>query len=306
MQLPKALQQAIEQETGRFSEREMVKASEALSQDYRNQQYGFSNDAERIAYLAARLPATFGAVTHALRQIPSFSFKSLLDLGAGPGTVMWAASELLPEIEQFTLIEKDAGLADLGKRLASHLKQASWQIQDLEQGEWTPHDLVVFSYSIGELKAREKVLQKAWQAATKMLLIIEPGTPAGFERIRSLRSQLIALGGHMIAPCPHMGPCPMSGGDWCHFSERVERSSLHRRLKGGSLGYEDEKFSYIVFAKEPYPLNISRVLRHPLKRTGHVTLSLCTKEGLKQVTISKKMSHYKEAKKLEWDSILLN
>jgi len=33
------------------------------------------------------------------------------------------------------------------------------------------------------------------------------------------------------------------------FPSDVQRHSQHRQLKGGELGYEDEKFSYLVAAK---------------------------------------------------------
>ncbi|MCI0389431.1 MAG: small ribosomal subunit Rsm22 family protein [Acidobacteria bacterium] len=35
----------------------------------------------------------------------------------------------------------------------------------------------------------------------------------------------------------------MADGDWRHFAARIERSSLHRRINGAELGYEDGKYS---------------------------------------------------------------
>jgi ribosomal protein RSM22 (predicted rRNA methylase) len=98
-----------------------------------------------------------------------------------------------------------------------------------------------------------------------------------------------------------------AAGDWCHFSQRMERTSLHRQLKGGELGHEDEKFSYLIAAKAdavsadaaPIP---ARIVRHPGKHSGHVQLSLCTPQGgieTRTVTRSSK-SIYKLARKAEW------
>lgn len=312
MQLPSTLQQAIATEVEKVPRQHLQKASEELSTRYRGQHALYmSQEAHRLAYLAVRLPATFAAICHVLQEVKgrvSSPLQSLLDLGAGPGSAMWAASEIFG-LKKCTLIEQDAALVELGKRIASkspleEVRKASWQLGNLHNVDNLPvHDLVILSYAIGELEpsARARAISEAWKAAGTVLVVIEPGTPAGFQRILAIRNQLIELGGQMVAPCPHMSACPMAGGDWCHFAARVERSSLHRNLKSGELGHEDEKFSYVAFAKQPCPLTHGRVLRHPQKRTGHVVLTLCAEQGLIHKTISKKTPEaYKSARKAEW------
>jgi ribosomal protein RSM22 (predicted rRNA methylase) len=72
-------------------------------------------------------------------------------------------------------------------------------------------------------------------------------------------------------------------------------------LKSADLGYEDEKFCYMIFGKEPATAFSSRILRHPLKRSGHIEFTLCTKEGIKkQISSKKDGDFYKQAKKFEW------
>lgn len=311
-----SLKQAIESELAGSHLQQMAGARENLTKRYRERPVGgklVQTKMERQAYIAARLPATAGVAYHVLDLIrgrmPDRYMGNFLDLGAGPGSVMWAAAEVFPEIEQMTLIDQDTELAAIGQRLASHsnhssIRTAYWKQGDLSSINSLPtHDLVVFSYSIGELSstASSKILEVAWNACKNVLVVIEPGTPVGFERIRTVRSELIALGGHLIAPCPHAHGCPMEKGNWCHFSQRIERSSLHRQIKEGSLGYEDEKFSYVAFSKTPITLPEGRILRHPLKRSGHVHFTLCAKEGLEDKIISKKTPDtYKYARKLEW------
>ena len=124
-----------------------------------------------------------------------------------------------------------------------------------------------------------------------LVAIIEPGTMKGFETILALRDNLIAAGGHIIAPCPHERACPMASADkldadWCHFASRFERSSLHRRIKGAELGYEDEKYSYIAASKSPVQLALARIIRHPMRRAGFTQLQLCAEEGLADVTVT--------------------
>jgi ribosomal protein RSM22 (predicted rRNA methylase) len=104
-----------------------------------------------------------------------------------------------------------------------------------------------------------------------------------------------------VAPCPHAGECPMAGADWCHFAARAPRSALHRRVKGGELGHEDEKFSFVAAAREPAPPVAGRVLRHPRVRGGHVLLQACTPEGLARLTVARSDgARFRAARDLRW------
>lgn len=321
MQLPTSLQMAIDHVTESLGLHQLIEAREELTKRYRKPLPGsqfMTTDAQRQSYVVSRMPATYAALQsslQAIRERCELPIKTLLDLGAGPGTGMWAACANFLDIEEITLIEKDKALLTLGKQLVQFsenqtMQKANWQEGDLETlGQLPPHDLVILSYSIGELNPKriESLVNLCWNAAKQLILIVEPGTPVGFERIRSIRRQLIDQGAHLIAPCPHQLACPMEGGDWCHFAARVERTSLHRRLKGGSLGYEDEKFSYIAATKTPFPLPPSRILSHPERHSGHMILKLCTSLGVQNPTISKKMGNlYKQARKAEWGDIFPN
>jgi ribosomal protein RSM22 (predicted rRNA methylase) len=81
----------------------------------------------------------------------------------------------------------------------------------------------------------------------------------------------------------------------------VERSSEHRRLKGGTLGYEDEKFSYLAFSKTPVPHAKARTVRHPSVHGGHIQLTLCSPDGLLSRTITRSQKEkFRAARKAEW------
>ena len=131
------------------------------------------------------------------------------------------------------------------------------------------------------------------------MVIIEPGTPEGFERVRMARTLALKRGLSLHGPCPHHNVCPMVGKDWCHFAARLSRSSLHRFIKKGALGHEDEKYSYLIASKQPYAPSGARVLRHPIRKKGHVLAMLCTAEGLEQ-----RVFKGKEKKEIHWGSLL--
>lgn len=318
------LKDAIEAELVRGGAGRLVEATDQLSKRYRDpsrfegrspQPKRFMTTAShRNAYLASRMPATFAAVRRALLEMhacmPEVSIRSLLDLGAGPGTAMWAVADIFPTLLKATLVEQDTALIEIGRRLAGFsdclaLRSSVWNAGDFRLfAAKETSDLVTLSYALGELPEDSlcEVVKKCWLAADKAVLIIEPGTMPGFSRIRAARAELIALGAHIVAPCPHALACPIAENDWCHFAERLERSSEHRQAKGAILNYEDEKFSYIVAAKTAAQHCQSRVLRHPQKRSGHVCFTLCGAEGcLKRETISRKQGDlYKQARKTEW------
>jgi ribosomal protein RSM22 (predicted rRNA methylase) len=317
MRLSAELLDAIQRETEKIDRRKLVQASAQLSEHYKAADFStpaITTEAQRAAYLAVRLPATYAAVRRVFREIslqaPQAEIKSMLDLGAGPGTALFAAADEFPSLRETTLIESDPEWIHLGKRIAQDqsavIQQAQWQKQDLRSGfSCEKQDLVVISYTLGELTpaAAEAVVRKAWSCAGKFLAVIEPGTRRGFAAINAVRSTLIANAATIIAPCPHQQACPMeAAGDWCHFSQRLERTSQHRQLKGGALGYEDEKFSYVVAARIDAPPAHARIVRHPGKHSGHVQLALCTSQGRienRTVTRSSKDA-YKRARKAEW------
>jgi ribosomal protein RSM22 (predicted rRNA methylase) len=140
------------------------------------------------------------------------------------------------------------------------------------------------------------------------VVLIEPGTPAGFKRIVKARAALIAAGLTILAPCPHDALCPMAErGDWCHFAERLERSRLHRAVKGGELSYEDEKYSYVAAGRANAGQAAAdrlgaRILRHPQLRKGLVTLQLCAASGdAIELKVSKSQGAlYKQARRARW------
>ena len=321
MRLSAGLQDAIQRETEKVDHRKLAQATAQLTEHYKAADFStpaVATEAHRAAYLAVRLPATYAALCRVFAEIklraPQAEITSLLDLGAGPGTALFAAAEQFSQLQQATLIESDAAWIAVGKRLMEQselpaIQQAQWLKQDLRSGlACDKHDLVVISYTQGELPqaAAEAVLNKAWKCAGKFLVLIEPGTRRGFAAINAARSALLANAAAILAPCPHHFACPMAAaGDWCHFSQRVERTSQHRQLKGGALGYEDEKFSYLVAAKSVAPSMGARIVRHPGKHSGHVKLVLCTAEGKienRTVTRSSKEA-YKRARKAEWGDL---
>ena len=310
MELPITLLRALEDSASGSSTADLQKAAQRLSERYRDSHRSgqplLSDRTEAAAYAITRMPATYGAVYSALNWALEHTDcrpTSLVDVGAGTGAATWAASEVF-ELDSITCVEKEQSMKAQGLSLMknSDLQKAAWVSGDITKGSLDYHaDLVIASYVLNEVSPEQQpaAVKALWDAADQLLLIVEPGTPAGFSELRRIRELLLSMGANIVAPCPGSCSCPISGDDWCHFTCRVPRSRLHRQLKGGEVPYEDEKFSYLVVSKEPAKPCQSRVLRHPVIETGRVTLELCSACGKNKVMFRKKDSAYKQARKAD-------
>jgi ribosomal protein RSM22 (predicted rRNA methylase) len=273
-----------------------------------------AGDIDVAAYAAYRMPATYSAVRAALDgfRLPEPP-ASLLDVGGGTGAAAWAVVDAYPSVGTITVVDQVASALRFGAQLASDspsaaLRGASWVAGHLP-GVLPPADLATVSYVLGELAEEARpALIEAVAGAAPAVIVVEPGTPAGYARILAARTHLISLGRTIVAPCPHQLGCPLPAGkDWCHFGARVNRSALHRRIKDAELSYEDEKFAYVV-AVPPVVRpdgdvpTAGRVLRRPTQRKGLVSLRLCQPDGAVGDRIVTKRSgdDYRRARDTSW------
>lgn len=293
---------------------------------------------DAAAYAAYRMPATAAAISRAVRELraslPDWAPSSLLDFGAGTGAAAWAVAEELPSIASMTLLEQSAEAITLGRVIlgtaeAPSLRTATWRrwrlttdtrrspteatagdlpVEELPAGGVPTADLATVGYVLGELThAQQSNLVARAASAAPAVLVVEPGTPPGHRRILTARTQLLAAGYVVAAPCPHQLECPLAvEGDWCHFGARLQRSAVHRQVKGVELPYEDEKFSYVAAVRATMSVDMApppgRVVRRPLHRKGLVLLDLCTPNGTsrRELVSKSKGDAYRQARKISW------
>src|ERR1700722_7056441 len=317
--LPAELKSALDSKLQGFSRNEAAARAASISKTYRDGggSGAILSEADALAYALARMPATYAAVTaslNALREItPRFAPKSLLDIGAGPGTATWAAAEAFSSLQSFHLVDANRAL----RALALDLAGGSARLRDLDYrhgearaalADAQAADLVVASYMIGETGEAERnaLTELMWAKTRDTLLIVEPGTPAGYARIIAVRAQLIACGAHVAAPCPHDGKCPLSTPDWCHFTQRLPRSRAHRLLKSAELPFEDEKFSYVALTRAPPAQRPARVLAQPVVSKVEVTAKLCTPDGLDIAKVPRRTkAAYARARRWRWGDAVM-
>ena len=127
MELPPRLRQAVDSALEGVALSDLTAAARALSLRYRNEvrdgRLHIADERLALAYIATRMPATYAAVHASLaaaaaRQ-PDFAPRTALDAGAGPGTVLWAASAVWPELECTT----QAGQTDQSSAFLAEARQ---------------------------------------------------------------------------------------------------------------------------------------------------------------------------------------
>ena len=319
-ELPRQLAESVERLLAGVSSRDLSRASRDLSEKYRQKRERRApvarSQSEILAYAASRLPATYAAISSVLRDVralrPDWRPRTLLDLGAGPGTGLWAASATWESLEHAVAVDAEERMIALGQdlaRSASHaaVQSARWVRANIaDPPPEGSYDLVLLAYVLGELDAtgQDQAIDQAAAATDEpdgLTVVVEPGTPQGYARMLRARERLLSRGGFVTAPCPHSRPCPLASPDWCHFAVRLSRSPTHRAAKLADLGYEDEKLSYVAVSRQPTSQASARVLRHPQIRPRLVKLELCTADGLQSVVVTRSdRERFRLARKVPW------
>jgi ribosomal protein RSM22 (predicted rRNA methylase) len=310
--VPPDIKAALARLSHGVSRKAVAERAAAQSQRYRggggSQRIATADDV--LAYAFTRLPATYAAVTAVFNAtaetLPAFAPRTMLDVGAGPGTAAFAAVQAFETLADVRLIDANAGLRNLALTLMAEADSAALrqvpERQSYRHGdalnllaEAEPADLVTASYVAGEIAAGDiaggdlaRFTQRLWAATAGALAIVMPGTPDGYACMLRMRADLVAAGAHVAAPCPHDRPCPLQPPDWCHFAQRLPRSRDHLLVKGADVPFEDEKFSYVVVSREkPQPAH-ARVLAPPKVTKIAVTAKLCKEEGVVTETAARR------------------
>src|SRR5512146_1882196 len=119
MALPLPLRNASDEEIAVIDSAALTRSARQLSERYRRGDFASAplrTAADRAAYLAVRLPATYAACASVFGELARRmsavkleprprpgTVNSMLDLGAGPGTAAWAAAQIFP-LEQVTMV----------------------------------------------------------------------------------------------------------------------------------------------------------------------------------------------------------
>lgn len=319
-ELPAPLATAIEARLEGRAQATLRESARRLSERYRARQPTLEtirDEADALAYAATRMPATYAAIVTALGRLREerhdFAPRRMLDVGCGLGAAACAAATAWPEIDEVALLDRSALFLRLAAGLMrdggppAAIEPIQADLVDLAAPraiDADPFDLVVAGYALTEIAETElaAVAERLWALTSGAMVVVEPGTPRDHARLMEVRRRLLALGAHIIAPCPHQAPCPLPAPDWCHFSVRLPRRRAHRLVKGADAPFEDEKFAYLAVARvaaagPPW----ARIIAPPRAGKAGVSLKLCADKAFRETFIPKRdKPRYEKIRRKEW------
>lgn len=306
---------------------------------------------EADAYLAALMPQLYATVYVVLLELRKRLGKAwlpadVLDVGMGPGTGAAAfrevfvaqSAEKLEREPELLVVEVNDALRDRAEKI---WRGAGARVFNRLGNIGKKHDLLLAAHSLSDLKGhpvQRDVLVRDLQSRLSpggVLVLIERGTPLGFESIARAREILLrAKDGHVVAPCPHDGTCPMyrqghqpERRQWCHFSQRLQRPAYLQKTKHAKDNTEDCTYAYLVYRQGPRPVSDTpaitgevsheaivsasyswpRIVLPPMKRHRHVVLDVCTpEEQIQRATVPRSQGdeQYRFARKAHWGDLL--
>ncbi|KAJ2554724.1 37S ribosomal protein S22 [Coemansia sp. RSA 1933] len=235
---------------------------------------------ETFAYVATFAPATYGPIFNVLSELadrlPGFAPESVLDFGAGPAPVLWAAQEIWPQFRRYLGVDISEEMLQSAEALltsvppelrAKEIEFARYLAPVPSEGTGSMFDLVVSAFTLSDLPSdavRKSTIETLWQRTRDTLVLIDRGSPDSARMINEARMHLIELektsGGsgdpdiHTFAPFANDFADPTNGTSaWIHFSQRIQRPMCSMLTKKSKSNIEDLRYSYIIMRRGQRP-----------------------------------------------------
>lgn len=285
-----------------------------------------------LGYLALRAPSTYaqlsGAMSNVAELLPAWKPLSVLDIGSGPGTGVWAACEIWPSINEVICLERDSNFCRIGKEITQSsfpdLVKMEWKLVDLSVTKPELNiqfDLVTIGSVLNEMESEQRsdILEFAYKHCKGVLLVVEPGTPYGFDAITQSSTLLRSHQGRLLAPYIDSS-LPTTDHEPIGFAQKIVRPEFNRQIrqvqrkidnKGNkrllpASDWEEAKYGYVALSVIPPEIVASaRLLANPKISKSYIELKILTKNGIETKRIFKKNKFsYKLAKKLKWGELI--
>jgi len=299
---------------------QLQSAYSQLEREYREKSTvaAIEDPATALSYVAVRMSPIY-SVLHPIfselrNDLPGARQpSSVLDIGSGPGTALFAACSVWEGLTRIVAVERQAIFISVARALVQQFRETeelalpcdhlSWECSSAHSRAGLERaDLTVASYMLGELSDTDVMssIDKIWACTSRILVIVEPGTVPGFTRLAEVRRHLIRQGAYILAPCGGNWECQ---AQWCHFSTRVTRTRVHQSIKEATLGYEDEHYSYLVASRDVLPFVGARIVGRIRSNKFQAVVPVCSEGGALFDVVFPKRSQaeeYKKAQRWHW------
>lgn len=270
---------------------------------------GYMDDPAMLAAYSAYYLEVSRAQTNRICAITGLRALSVLDMGAGPGSVSLALAER--GARRLTLVDRSAAALESARQMLSLLRLPDGAVPDVSivcagmesSGAIPPgpFDLVVFGHSLNEIGSGSDGLARRLSLVSRAaaslgsggsVLILEPATLVASRDALLLRDALVADGWSVLAPCTYSGACPalQAGPSHTCHDESSWDMPAHVGELALKLGLDREliKMTWllmrppIVNPEDAKPLGAGawRVVSAPmLNKAGRVRYLLCGPGG---------------------------
>lgn len=206
---------------------------------------------------------------------------TVIDLGTGPLTAPLALWMARPRLRRralnFVCVDRAPKPMRLGLDALKLMAEAKgqglppWKVtlvkSPLDARLREKADLLIMANALNEVLHRGEgsdLLEDAGALAghlssmltpTGQLLVVEPGVRPSSHLLAALRRGLLHQGLNPLAPCPHTGPCPMSGRGytaWCHFNFESDSAPawLKKLSELAKLPKDNVSLSFLHFSRK--------------------------------------------------------
>jgi len=246
------------------------------------------------AYLLFYWPVSYVQARSVLGELGARPLGRVLDLGAGPLPLSWAALDA--GASSVLALERVPRALSVGRTLgdSAALETHAWDAtrDPIPAG---PYDTIVSGHLWNELfltdrsplDRRAALLGRVLAALAPggRVVIIEPALRETSRSLHALRDRAIVDGAVVLAPCLMQAPCPalVKPTDWCH----AERSwsppdELDALAEAARIHKDRLKLSYLVLAREAAPVfdaSLFRIVSEPLDEKGKLVRVGCGPRG---------------------------
>lgn len=204
---------------------------------YRENIHSYRGDEKLVsAYCAYYLTTNYPKLFETLKLLgPGFeigSFKTIIDVGTGPGTFLLALARLSSKETKLIGVDVAPLMLEQAQKLLKGLAgdRDFRLVNGVSKLEESVGSLLLFTHSLNEM-GTQKAIEYVNKTTPEAILLIEPGTKESFQNALELRNWALENDYQVAYPCFSNASCPLDPEkDWCHQFIQVEQADDVERM----------------------------------------------------------------------------